>query len=60
MRVKNTAVPSLMSPSYSREENVSPRIMMVLGGWNSYDVIESYQIASTEENIIQVMGECSI
>lgn len=33
------------------EENVSPRIVMALGGWSSYDAIEPYLAAPTEENI---------
>ena len=37
------------------EENVSPRIVMALGGWSSYDAIEPYLAAPTEENIIQSM-----
>jgi len=37
------------------EENVSPRIVMALGGWSSYDAIEPYLAAPTEENIIDSM-----
>ena len=37
------------------EENVSPRIVMALGGWSSYDAIEPYLAAPTEENIISSM-----
>jgi integrase len=42
------------------EENVSPRIVMALGGWSSYDAIEPYLAAPTEENIIQSMGEAEL
>ncbi|WP_121820529.1 tyrosine-type recombinase/integrase [Halostella salina] len=38
------------------EENVSPRIVMALGGWSSYDAIEPYLAAPTEENIIDTMA----
>lgn len=38
------------------EENVSPRIVMALGGWSSYDAIEPYLAATTEENINQSMS----
>jgi integrase len=37
------------------EQGVSPRIVMALGGWNSYDAIEPYLAAPTEENIIAQM-----
>lgn len=37
------------------EENVSPRIVMALGGWSSYDAVEPYLAAPTEENIIDEM-----
>jgi integrase len=37
------------------EEGVSPRIVMALGGWSSYDAIEPYLAASTEENINREM-----
>ena len=37
------------------EQNVSPRIVMALGGWSSYDAIEPYLAAPTEENIIDSM-----
>jgi len=37
------------------EQNVSPRIVMALGGWSSYDAIEPYLAAPTEENIIESM-----
>lgn len=33
------------------EEGVSPRIMMALGGWGSYDAIGPYPAARTEDNI---------
>ncbi|MFC4408436.1 site-specific integrase [Haloarchaeobius iranensis] len=42
------------------EENVSPRIVMALGGWSSYDAIEPYLAAPTEENIIGSMSEVSL
>lgn len=38
------------------EENVSPRIVMALGGWSSYDAIEPYLAAPTESNINQAMS----
>jgi integrase len=38
------------------EENVSPRIMMALGGWSSYDAIEPYLAAPTEATIIESMS----
>jgi integrase len=38
------------------EENVSPRIVMALGGWSSYDAIEPYLAAPTEENINSTMS----
>ncbi len=38
------------------EENVSPRIVMALGGWSSYDAIEPYLAAPTEANIIASMS----
>jgi len=37
------------------EQNISARIVMALGGWNSYDAIEPYLAAPTEENIIESM-----
>ena len=37
------------------EEGVSPRIVMALGGWDSYDAIEPYLAAPTEENINEIM-----
>lgn len=42
------------------EEGVSPRIVMSLGGWSSYDAIEPYLAAPTEENIIQSMSEAQL
>jgi integrase len=42
------------------EENVSPRIVMALGGWSSYDAIEPYLAAPTEENIIHSMSAVSL
>ena len=38
------------------EESVSPRIVMALGGWSSYDAIEPYLAAPTEENINSTMS----
>jgi integrase len=38
------------------EEGISPRIVMALGGWSSYDAIEPYLAAPTEENIITSMS----
>lgn len=38
------------------EEGVSPRIVMALGGWSSYDAIEPYLAAPTESNIIEQMS----
>jgi len=37
------------------EQNVSPRIVMALRGWSSYDAIEPYLAAPTEQNIIESM-----
>ena len=34
------------------EEGVSPRIVIALGGWNSYDAIEPYLAAPSESNIL--------
>ncbi|MBX0324391.1 site-specific integrase [Halomicroarcula sp. F13] len=42
------------------EENVSPRIVMALGGWSSYDAIEPYLAAPTEENIIRSMTDVGL
>jgi integrase len=42
------------------EENVSPRIVMALGGWSSYDAIEPYLAAPTESNISQSMSSVSL
>lgn len=38
------------------EAAISPRIVMALGGWASYNAIESYLAAPTEENIIDSMS----
>lgn len=38
------------------EKNISPRIVMDLGGWSSYDAIEPYLAAPTEDNIIDSMS----
>jgi integrase len=38
------------------EQGISPRIVMALGGWSSYDAIEPYLAAPTEENIINSMS----
>lgn len=35
---------------------MSPRIVMALGGWNSYNAIEPYLAAPTEDNIIATMS----
>ncbi|MFC6863287.1 tyrosine-type recombinase/integrase [Halomicroarcula sp. GCM10025817] len=42
------------------EENVSPRIVMALGGWSSYDAIEPYLAAPTESNINRSMSQISL
>lgn len=42
------------------EEGVSPRIVMALGGWSSYDAIEPYLAAPTEQNIIDQMSEVGL
>jgi integrase len=42
------------------EEGVSPRIMMALGGWSSYDAIEPYLAAPTEGNIIENMSAADL
>lgn len=42
------------------EEHVSSRIVMELGGWSSYDAIEPYLAAPTEENIISSMSAVSL
>jgi integrase len=42
------------------EENVSPRIVMALGGWSSYDAIEPYLAAPTEDNIIASMSSVGL
>ena len=42
------------------EENVSPRIVMALGGWRSDDAIEPYLAAPTEENITRSMSQVSL
>jgi len=42
------------------EESVSPRIVMALGGWSSYDAIEPYLLEPTESNIIETMREVSL
>jgi hypothetical protein len=33
---------------------------MALGGWSSYDAIEPYLAAPTEENIIQSMSDVGL
>ena len=38
------------------EEGVSPRIVMALGGWNSYEAIEPYLAAPSESNILHQLG----
>jgi integrase len=42
------------------EERVSPRIVMALGGWDSYDAIEPYLAAPTEENINESMSSVEL
>ena len=42
------------------EENVSPRIVMALGGWSSYDAIEPYLAAPTEGNINRAMSSIEL
>jgi integrase len=42
------------------EEGVSPRIVMALGGWSSYDAIEPYLAAPSEDNIIESMSQVSL
>jgi integrase len=42
------------------EEKVSPRIVMALGGWSSYNAIEPYLAAPTEENINQSMSQVTL
>lgn len=42
------------------EEGVSPRIVMALGGWSSYDAIEPYLAAPTDRNIIDSMSSVSL
>jgi len=42
------------------EENLSPRIVMALGGWSSYDAIEPYLAAPTEENITRSMSDVEL
>jgi integrase len=42
------------------EEGISPRIVMALGGWSSYDAIEPYLAAPTEENIIDSMSAVAL
>lgn len=38
------------------EKKISSRIVMDLGGWSSYDAIEPYLAAPTEDNIIDSMS----
>lgn len=42
------------------EENVSPRIVMALGGWSSYDAVEPYLAAPTESNINRSMSQVKL
>lgn len=42
------------------EEGISPRIVMALGGWSSYDAIEPYLTAPTEDNIIESMTNVTL
>jgi integrase len=41
-------------------ENVSPRIVMALGGWSSYDAIEPYLAAPTESNVTESMASVDL
>ncbi len=40
------------------EENVSPRIVMRLGGWSSYDAIEPYLAAPTGKILVSMQQDC--
>ena len=42
------------------EESVSPRIVMALGGWSSYDAIEPYLAAPSESNILDQLSAVSL
>jgi hypothetical protein len=42
------------------EKGISPRIVMALGGWSSYDAIEPYLAAPTEANIIDSMSTVAL
>jgi len=42
------------------EESGSPRIVMALGGWSSYDAIEPYLAAPIESNINDVMTNVTL
>ena len=42
------------------EEGVSPRIVMALGGWSSYDAIEPYLVAPSGSNILDQLGAVSL
>jgi integrase len=42
------------------EQGISSRIVMALGGWSSYDAIEPYLAAPTEENIIDSMSTAAL
>jgi integrase len=42
------------------EEGVSPRIVMALGGWSSYDAIEPYLATPSESNIIEQMTQARL
>ncbi len=42
------------------KESVSPRIVMALGGWSSYNAIEPYLAAPTEDNIITSMSRVEL
>lgn len=39
------------------ERGVSPRIVMSLGGWSSYDAVEPYLAAPTESNIVSQLSD---
>jgi integrase len=42
------------------EEGVSPRIVMALGGWNSYEAIEPYLAAPSESKIVDQVGAAEL
>ncbi len=42
------------------EEGDSPRIVIVLDGWSSYDAIDPYLSAPSEDNIIESMTKVAL